>query len=365
MNKKNQFVAIATALFLFGVGCKKSINKELTTELKPETMSVSFQQISLLGPPPIPPGNLLYVGAFCNQLQDSLDPRNPDAQAAAILALERDLGHPLPIVTHYYNHRTSLTNDVLAADAAHGRIPIITLTSGGPADSTLAGKNDSIFRLRARELKAFGKPVFLRYFTAMNKNGDGNRHSKDLNGIMVGVNEPARGALYIELWRYVRNLFLAEGATNVAWVWSVGDQKDEWKTGPYPYASVYYPGDDYVDWIGINAYQQREVDDYTPFIQRIKPFHDYWWERTNQTKPLLITETGAPKRTQTQTDWIINAHRFAQDSLPGLKAYNYWNSRGTVSDNEFFLEAKGLAKYIKMANDPTFSYLPSWLVYSH
>lgn len=304
--------------------------------------------------PPLPPSGKLYVGAFCNQLQDTTDPRNPTGMAVSVLAMERELGHPLAIITHYYNTTTSLNDTVLASDAKNGRIPIITLTSGGDANTTLAGKRDSIFIARAKDFKNFGKPIFIRYFTAMNRPGVGDRHNKDL-GYDLGKSPPEdslRAAKYVELWRYVYNIFKAQGATNVAWVWSVGDEKEEWTDD---YAEAYYPGNEYVDWIGLNGYNQHDNPKAGPFTVRFAPFFNFWWNKT--AKPEMMTESGSPTNTQSQVNWLTEAHANIQAKIPGLKAFNYFNSIGSSGHN-FFLSGDGLAAYVKMANDPNFSFRP-------
>lgn len=326
------------------VGCSKS-----TTD--PGSSNPPPPPVTTLTPPPIPPPGKLYVGAFCNQLQDTSNPRDFDGMAASVLALERDLGHPLAIVTHYYSTNTSLNDTVLASDAAHGRIPIITLTSGGDADATLAGERDSMFIARAKDLKNYGKPVFLRYFTAVNRPGINGRHDKDL-GYAVGqspLTDSLRAAKYVALWRYVHRIFKAQGATNIAWVWSVGDEKNKWTD----YAKPYYPGDDYVDWIGLNGYNQHEDTD-AKLTDRLAPFFNYWLGQTN--KPQMITETGGPTNTQSQANWINEGHANIQAKIPGLRALNYFNSIGSL--NNFFLTGEGLKAFVNMANDPNFSYRP-------
>lgn len=320
-------------------GCTK--NTDENTSQNPTTLSQ----------PSIPPAGKLYVGAFCNQLQNPDNPRDPAQMAASVIALEKDLGHSLAIITHYYSANSTIESDELAADAKNGRIPIITLTSGGDADATLAGERDEMFRERAREFKKFGKPIFLRYFTAMNRPGINGRHDKDL-GYVVGASpetDALRAAKYVKLWRYVYDIFKSEGATNVAWVWSVGDEKSKWDD----FAKPYYPGNDYVDWIGLNGYNQHEDTD-AIFTERFAPFFNYWLQQTG--KPEMMTETGGPTNTQSQANWLNEAHANIQATIPGLKALNYFNSIGSL--NNFFLTGNGLQAFINMANDPHFSWRP-------
>ena len=57
---------------------------------------------------------------------------------------------------------------------------------------------------------------------------------------------------YVRAWRHVHNIFLEVGATNVIWVWSPN------VINPMPRVPLkpLYPGDSYVDWIGVVGYYE-------------------------------------------------------------------------------------------------------------
>ncbi|MCP4869281.1 MAG: hypothetical protein GY898_11245 [Proteobacteria bacterium] len=67
-----------------------------------------------------------------------------------------------------------------------------------------------------------------------------------------------------EAWRHIVDIFEEAGADNVTWVlhYDSTDPTDlpqelaEWNS-----MANYYPGDDYVDWIGVSAYGQEDIDD--------------------------------------------------------------------------------------------------------
>lgn len=288
------------------------------------------------------------MGAFCNQLQDPNNPRDPSNQASAVVDMENRLGHHLSIITHYYSFYTPLDDAVLASDKANNRIPIITLTSGGNADAILSHIRDSVIIAQAQNLVKFGKPIFLRYFSEMNRHGINDNHDKDL-GYVANESpeiEKLRGEKYIALWRYVHDIFKAHHATNVAWVWSPSDAGGK----IVDYAKNYYPGDDYVDWIALNGYNEH-AEKVTSFTQKYADYFNYWF---SHNKPEMMTETGSPTNMQAQVNWITLAHQNIQTQIPGLKAFNYFNSIGPL--NNFILTGEGLNAFINMANDPDFSY---------
>lgn len=102
----------------------------------------------------------------------------------------------------------------------------------------VSGALDSYLYRQARAVAAFGGPVFIRLDWEMNANwyrlwAQGFVSPKD----------------YVAAWRHVWQIFQDAGAQNAAFVWSpnVG------RFGPAA-ASAWYPGDRYVNWVGIDAY---------------------------------------------------------------------------------------------------------------
>lgn len=92
-------------------------------------------------------------------------------------------------------------------------------------------QDDAYLRGFAREAGESGVPIFLRFAGEMN--GDWVPYHGD----------PAR---YIEKFRLVARVFHEE-TTNVALVWCVNDVPEDQITR-------YYPGESYVDWVGVNFY---------------------------------------------------------------------------------------------------------------
>ena len=92
-------------------------------------------------------------------------------------------------------------------------------------------------------------PLLLRFAHEMNADWypwDGVRASAP--GTHDG---PAR---YVAAWRHVHAVFAAAGATNVRWVWSPNHRSIP--AAAWNDAARYYPGDDVVDWIGVDGYDR-------------------------------------------------------------------------------------------------------------
>lgn len=55
---------------------------------------------------------------------------------------------------------------------------------------------------------------------------------------------------YVDAWKYVVDLIRSKGLNNVAFVWQAASGIGEWDT-----LSQWYPGDEYVDWLGFSYFE--------------------------------------------------------------------------------------------------------------
>jgi len=90
---------------------------------------------------------------------------------------------------------------------------------------------------------------------------------------------------FVQAWRHIHNIFLDAGATNVIWVWSPNI------INPMPHVPLrpLYPGDSYVDWIGVVGYYEEGGP--STFSRLFGPTKAT--VRKFTSKPILILETGA------------------------------------------------------------------------
>jgi hypothetical protein len=137
----------------------------------------------------------------------------------------------------------------LNAISDKGAIPVVTWEPWSAADvngvnqptyklSTItAGNHDAYIRTWAANAKAYNKPMMIRFAHEMN--GNWYPWSEQVNGNAPGD--------YVAAWRHVVDVFEAEGATNVQWVWAPN------MTTGTPLAPL-YPGTAYVDNTGIDGF---------------------------------------------------------------------------------------------------------------
>jgi hypothetical protein len=150
------------------------------------------------------------------------------------------------------------------------------------------GEYDSYINSWATGIAALPYPVVIRFAHEMN--GFWYPWCEQSNG-----NQPGD---YVRAWRHVHDLFTAARAENVTWMWS----PNVTYAGAAP-LSRYYPGDSYVDWIGLSGY-------YGTGGQRAYLSFDEIFDRsltelaTFTAKPVVISETGATDVTGQRTRWI-------------------------------------------------------------
>ncbi|MCY9555756.1 hypothetical protein M5W98_29570, partial [Paenibacillus apiarius] len=102
------------------------------------------------------------------------------------------------------------------------------------------GDFDAYLRSWADGVRSLGYPVAIRFAHEMN--GDWYPWCERANG-----NRPGD---YVRAWRHVHDVFAEAGATNVTWVWSPNARWDKTTAG----LTGLYPGDEYVDWVGVTGY---------------------------------------------------------------------------------------------------------------
>lgn len=212
-------------------------------------------------------------------------------------------GQPLPAV---------------AENWAAGRLTLVSLASDTTTLPTIAaGRDDAYLRRIAGQARADRVPLGLDFDHEFN----GDWYPWGAHG-----SQHATAAEFVAAWRHLHDVFTAEGADNVIWVWSPN------VINPLPEISLalYWPGAPYVDWAGIVGYwtgdhgQGAYATLYGPTEHSIQAL-------TND--PILITETGVqqgpdkPARTTGLIDGV--AH---DPHVIGFVYFDYGLAEGKRAD---------------------------------
>ena len=246
-------------------------------------------------------------GAWLGAWVSSREGYSTAKRQAAILDLEASVGRKLAIDHDYVGWGDPLGWQP-AWDLRNGRMPLISFGSQGDVREVAQGRHDVYLRGLAAQVRALGKPVFLRY-------------AYEMDGVS-NVGWVHSGRDYVAAWRHVHRLF---DGLPVTWVWSpnaraFGDPSRD--------VAQYWPGDDYVDWIaadGYNWYGCRGRKDWKEFGDIFRAF--YHWGSARQ-KPLMIAEAGStedPADPGRKAAWLDRA-RAALKDMPDVKAVVWFDS---------------------------------------
>ena len=184
---------------------------------------------------------------------------------------------------------------------AHGQQAMITwepFVSGyQPLRAIANGEYDTYIRKFAEDSKAWGRPYYLRFAHEMN--GNWYPWSPGVNG--------NTSADYVAAWRHVHDIFVAEGATNVKWVWSPNEEAS--CPGCTPIEEL-YPGDSYVDLTAIDGYNWGTTDasGWRPFTSIFASTYDKITTVVAPSKPILIGETSSVEQGGDKAAWITSSY---------------------------------------------------------
>lgn len=177
------------------------------------------------------------------------------------------------------------------------------------------GDHDDYIRSYARGIRELGMPIVLRLAHEMN--GDWYPWSevqwKDLNhdnkftpDEQRSINGNARGQ-YARMWQHVHDIFQEEAANELTvWLWAPNRVNNITSSViQQPDVDQYYPGDDYVDWIGMSGYLRYSDRKDPPTFD--VTFGDTLRQlRATSGKRIFLAEIGATELNGTKAEWITS-----------------------------------------------------------
>src|SRR4051794_11397331 len=226
--------------------------------------------------------------------------------------------------------------------SAGGRLPMLTwepwthtTPSANPYPLTdiAAGKFDSYLTAQGRALAAVGAPVAVRFGHEMN--GSWYPWGQGVNG-----NTPED---YVAAYRHVVDVVTAAGAGNVLWTWSPITVISR----PGVPLAPLYPGDDYVDWVGLSVYFSSPVATYAadvpPTIRQL--------DQLAPTKPIYVAETSVlPGANRPAMIHDLVSGLLTIDRLVGLS----WFDHNTQHDYRIENDPPAAAQLAAELNSPWF-----------
>jgi hypothetical protein len=211
----------------------------------------------------------------------------------------------------------------------HGSIPVYSWGSessagGGPEQPDFrladiaAGRYDADIAKFAAEARDWGHPFFLRFNWEMN--GNWFPWSEIANG-----NGPGQ---YIAAWRHVHDVFAAVGATNATWVWCpYADTAKRLKKTPL---KPLYPGDSYVDWTCLDAYNwgRNPVNPrpWRSFSELVDPAYREVVKKVAPRKPMMLGEFASSSYGGHKGAWVRDLFEQLPRKYPRVRALVYFDT---------------------------------------
>lgn len=256
--------------------------------------------------------------------------------------------------SHWGNESGEFDLSLLEYVAERGATPLITweawrpLYAAGVAVSEqpdfslqtiLNGDWDDYIDSWIEGIDEFGGPVYLRW---------GHEMNGDWYPWGVGVNANT-GEDFVGAWRYLHDRFETAGVDNVRWVWSPA------ATGLTEIEPL-YPGDDYVDWIGMSGFNwgtspqpwgvagwQTFTEIFTPTYERLTAISD---------KPIIVTEVASSEDGGDKSAWISQSLLTElPENFPAIDAVIWFN---LLKETDWRIDSspESLRAFIAVANSP-------------
>ena len=163
-----------------------------------------------------------------------------------------------------------------------------------------------------------------------------------------------------DAYRHLIDIFRQEGATNVTFIFQTNTIDGGYLPGSYwePWEQMrfYYPGDDYIDWIGLSAYSEPYFNTGPPqtFEHKLLGGNGYEGSYAEITqlsaKPLMINEMGLyhMPSDQAKAQWVEDASQVMQSGeFPRIKGLVWWGDKS--GDYEGYPSSPALLTGFKQA----------------
>ena len=191
---------------------------------------------------------------------------------ARLNAFKKVLGEQPGIVEYYMGFGGKFPTTRAVALAKQHSLSLIQINPRHVRLADIAaGKYDTYLRSYAAAARRFQAPVAICF-------------GHEMNGPWYPWGRKyTRPATFVAAWKHIHNVFAAERASNVIWVWAVSRDANR---GGWRGLRRWWPGPRYVNWVGIDGYYRTPSQTFAyVFGQVLAELHKF------TTKPEIIDET--------------------------------------------------------------------------
>lgn len=123
---------------------------------------------------------------------------------------------------------------------------------------------------------------------------------------------------FIQAWRHVVNRFKGIGADNVIWLWSPHLAYGEFES--------YYPGDEFVDWIGTGTLNYGTVASWSQWWTFDEIFSKSYETFSEYGKPIMISEYGTLAVGGDRSKWYAESLSGFPEKFPLVKGLIFFHN---------------------------------------
>lgn len=175
-----------------------------------------------------------------------------------------------------------------------------------------SGKYDNYLNNFATSVKNLGFPVRINLAPEMNSNWEPWGIGNDDN--------TADG--FKSFWQYTVNKFRSDGANNVSWIWA---PNIHYWGEPCSYASM-YPGDNYVDFAGLEGYNWGTTQSWSSWQSFSDIFRFSYNDITSvSSRNVIITEFASAEKGGDKAQWILDMFHDARNNFSRLQGITWFN----------------------------------------
>ena len=316
-------------------------------------------------------------GAYCGAYIDFGNSEDK-VTLEAIEKFEKMVGKPQAIIasSSFWGELKFPTKNLLLI-SRHGAIPLIFwspwdrpyIQEADPdrfsLEEILLGKWDAYIDQWAIAAKEAGIPILVSWGLEMNGNWfpwSGYFYG----GSTVGKTGLTGPETYKKAFRYVVDRVRARGANNILWGFHTNHYtypRDHWNQ-----MAEYYPGPEYVDWLGLSVYGKQFDDDAWASFENVMDEGYKEICELDPIKPVLVAEYGVGEfpAAGDKAEWLTGALDLLKTRYTRVRGAVYWHERwanpdGTYSNLRVNSSPEALVAYRKGLADPFWLTRPQYL----
>jgi hypothetical protein len=286
----------------------------------------------------LPPASGAYLGAAFGR----------GAGTPQVAAFERRAQHRLTwaAFTQQWSKGLAFPREQVVSIWRRGAVPSIAFlptsspyvpgrSADGPEsryslERIVAGDFDRQLGAWAEGARRLGLPVMLSFGADVNEDWGPWNARWNGEGATEGygdITAPDGAERYRDAFRHLVTLFRAKGATNVAFVFPAGAAVDgpDWNA-----LRLYYPGDAYVDWLGISVDGSFDAETpAVPFARRLAGSDAYATLARLSRRPVAVTMGTVDDAAHGKPAWIRDAFRTLRSGrYPRVQAVTWREADG-------------------------------------